>query len=442
MRWGLPTTGRRRAYQALAAIAGLGLAASGAVVLTTGTATAIGVNITVGNAGDPATGVAANCASAATCTLRDAFAAADATGGDANINVALPSRTTVTTTNGSLDYHGGTGGTHALTLNGNGITVNQPGSTQAVDATAGSHVTVNDMTLKSGFTGIGASIPLTVTNTTIVVTVPTGAVTAQGIFAFSTADVSNSNITATEGATATADATGVVAATSLTFTNSTVLATAQPGKHSAYGLELNGGAGSVTAVGSTITAVADNGAGIIGPELVTVKNSTVTGSGFYGIDAHTVVLAYATVMNNASNAASANIHTTDLTSFGSVVAKAGNSSPNCIVNGTSTSQGYNYTDDANGTTSCKFNQSTDHVGASNDPQVGALASNGGPTQTRLPATGSPLIDAIPAAACQTGNASGIVTDQRTLARPSNGACDIGAVEVQVAAVVGTPKLTG
>jgi hypothetical protein len=33
--------------------------------------------------------------------------------------------------------------------------------------------------------------------------------------------------------------------------------------------------------------------------------------------------------------------------------------------------------------------------------LGALANNGGPTQTRLPLTGSPLIDAIPNAAGQT-----------------------------------------
>jgi hypothetical protein len=56
-----------------------------------------------------------------------------------------------------------------------------------------------------------------------------------------------------------------------------------------------------------------------------------------------------------------------------------------------------------------------------------------------------LIDAIPNGACQLDGASGIMTDQRGFARPSpsGGACDIGAVEVQVAApVVITPKFTG
>jgi hypothetical protein len=49
----------------------------------------------------------------------------------------------------------------------------------------------------------------------------------------------------------------------------------------------------------------------------------------------------------------------------------------------------------------------------------------------LPLTGSPLIDAIPAASCQADGAAGITTDQRGFARPDAASpnCDIGAVEV-------------
>lgn len=54
-----------------------------------------------------------------------------------------------------------------------------------------------------------------------------------------------------------------------------------------------------------------------------------------------------------------------------------------------------------------------------DPQLGALADNGGPTQTLLPAAGSPAIGA--ANACP-------ADDQRGQARPAN-ACTSGAVEV-------------
>jgi hypothetical protein len=62
---------------------------------------------------------------------------------------------------------------------------------------------------------------------------------------------------------------------------------------------------------------------------------------------------------------------------------------------------------------------------------------------------SPLIDAIPVSACQTGPGVGVTTDQRGVTRPQIVGCDIGAVEVllselQVAAnaVLLTPRFTG
>ena len=61
-----------------------------------------------------------------------------------------------------------------------------------------------------------------------------------------------------------------------------------------------------------------------------------------------------------------------------------------------------------------------------DPNLGALADNGGPTQTRRPQAGSPAIDAYAA----TGSPLTCVSaaDQRGLSRPqpANGRCDLGA----------------
>jgi hypothetical protein len=67
-----------------------------------------------------------------------------------------------------------------------------------------------------------------------------------------------------------------------------------------------------------------------------------------------------------------------------------------------------------------------------DPQLGGLASNGGPTQTETPAASSPVIDK--------GNASGLTSDQRGVLRPidfpaipnvgGGDGSDIGAVELQ------------
>jgi CSLREA domain-containing protein len=61
---------------------------------------------------------------------------------------------------------------------------------------------------------------------------------------------------------------------------------------------------------------------------------------------------------------------------------------------------------------------------SGDPQLGALQSNGGPTETISLGVGSAALDQIPptGAGCQP-------TDQRGVPRPSGAQCDIGAYEV-------------
>jgi CSLREA domain-containing protein len=65
--------------------------------------------------------------------------------------------------------------------------------------------------------------------------------------------------------------------------------------------------------------------------------------------------------------------------------------------------------------------------AASDVGLGALADNGGPTETHLPSGTSPVVDAIPASEplCLL-----LTIDQRGEARPSGAGCDIGAVERQ------------
>ena len=62
-----------------------------------------------------------------------------------------------------------------------------------------------------------------------------------------------------------------------------------------------------------------------------------------------------------------------------------------------------------------------------DPKLLPLGFNGGPTRTRLPGPGSPLLDAIPAGTVGLCDGS-TPTDQRGAARPNGPACDIGSVE--------------
>lgn len=64
-----------------------------------------------------------------------------------------------------------------------------------------------------------------------------------------------------------------------------------------------------------------------------------------------------------------------------------------------------------------------------DPQLGPLQNNGGPTQTQLPATGSPAIDAGDPAFVPPPS-----TDQRGFPRVAGARIDMGAVEVQGGAI--------
>ena len=98
--------------------------------------------------------------------------------------------------------------------------------------------------------------------------------------------------------------------------------------------------------------------------------------------------------------------------------------------GTSCTLGGTFTFDVKGSasdhSSCQTTGATNQIVSAGTLQ--ALASNGGDTQTHLPANGSPLIDAGESAYCNS-------TDQRGYARPvkktaSTAKCDIGAVEVQ------------
>jgi hypothetical protein len=108
----------------------------------------------------------------------------------------------------------------------------------------------------------------------------------------------------------------------------------------------------------------------------------------------------------------------NLTIGGSIVAENTSTYPSndCGNYGTITDQGYNLDSDH----SCFTAATSLHA----NPQLSALANNGGPTQTMALQQGSPAIDAVPlAASCP-------VTDQRGVIRPDNGetTCDIGAYE--------------
>jgi uncharacterized repeat protein (TIGR01451 family)/CSLREA domain-containing protein len=76
---------------------------------------------------------------------------------------------------------------------------------------------------------------------------------------------------------------------------------------------------------------------------------------------------------------------------------------------------------------CGFHSAGDQPGT--DPKLGQLADNGGPTFTELPALDSPALGTGLESKCP-------ATDQRGIARPQDGVCDIGAVERSFAVDLG------
>ena len=214
------------------------------------------------------------------------------------------------------------------------------------------------------------------------------------------------------------DASGVDA---LTITNSTISGNSTLG---------DGGGiiayGTTTISGTTINGnSAVHGSGVLvqnsGLPTTTLINSTVSGNTFGTAIENVrgvVVLKDSTVAGNATGVTNQATSGGTFTVTNSILSNAG---PNCAL-GSIHSGGYNVVSDV----SCGFS-GTDLT--STDPNIAALAQNGGPTATHALNPGSPAIDRIPSAGgC---NGSGVTTDQRGVPRPSGSGCDVGAYEVGV-----------
>jgi predicted outer membrane repeat protein len=238
-------------------------------------------------------------------------------------------------------------------------------------------------------------------------------------------------------------------------TNTTVADSVFNGNGAAIG---NGGAiynnGVLTVTRSTFMAnvvTVGNGGGIANnaSALLTVTNSTFNsnqaiigkGGGIYnynsniGTEPSTVLLRNDTFYANSANNTGGVYNDTgqSVTLGNTILDRGGSSAANCNSGGF-TSQGHNLVSDA----SCNTHAAGDLN--STDPQLAALANNGGALTTQLtqmPQTGSPAIDAGDNALC----ASDLVgnQDETATTRPKDGdgngsaICDIGALEAPVLA---------
>ncbi|HZV72367.1 MAG TPA: right-handed parallel beta-helix repeat-containing protein [Conexibacter sp.] len=157
-------------------------------------------------------------------------------------------------------------------------------------------------------------------------------------------------------------------------------------------------------------------------------NSSVNAAGGIYVDGIRVLLDGDTLVGNSSaggQGGNFRVHNSTVTMRDTILA-AGNaaSGNNCYLSAGSfvVSLGHNAQDtDVNPDSDCQngLNDPTDR--ARLVLQLSALQNNGGPTDTMLPAAGSPLVDTGDTANCS-------ATDQRGVPRPQGSACDVGAVE--------------
>jgi hypothetical protein len=279
-----------------------------------------------------------------------------------------------------------------LTIEGNGATITQTCAASAVLSTASEDVTVRTTTITGG--------------------------TSSGILSNGDVLIEDSVVEGNSGG-------GVTAYTGTATIVRSTLADNSGGA--------GGGVGAIHVVVEDSTLAgndASTGGGAWADQTATVVNSTVSGNtatvsggGVYA-GLNEIDLTYSTIVGNTSPLA-ANVQldfSAMITSFATIIGEPQGGGADCDIDigATITSLGYNVTSDS----SCGFDSGPGDL-PDTDAQVGSLADNGGPTATRLPASGSPAIDR---ADC---SVVAITADQRGVSRPQGPACDSGSVEVEV-----------
>ncbi len=187
--------------------------------------------------------------------------------------------------------------------------------------------------------------------------------------------------------------------------------------------------GPVTAYGGGISV--NSGTATLTDSTISGNESSAFGGGEGGgiMNAGALTMTNVTVANNFSifganfrnYVASSGATYGDATFKNTVVAQPV-ATENCAIGSDTTTQGNNLSSDA----SCGFTGTGDIQ--NQDPKLGPLQNNGGPTQTHALLSGSPAVEAGTNTGCSS-------TDQRGITRPQDGnndgiaVCDIGAVEV-------------
>ena len=339
------------------------------------------------------------------CTLRAAIQQANALAGSDAITLGTATYTLTGAAGDDLALSGDLDITQNVTVTGTGTTntfINGGSVDRVFDidpSGSGVTVTVSDLTIQSG------NVPGE----------SGGGIRNRGTLSLTAATLSG-NVTGIDGG-------GILNLGILTLTSSTVSGNTATGDGGGI---FNGSGNTLTVTASTVTnnttGTGSDGGGIFNAGSATLTNSTITdntsndaGGGIFNATGATATINNATISNNTGTTGNGdgifNSGTATLTN--TIVAN--NVGNNCSGGITS---GGNNLDSAN---TCGFAAAGDVT--NQNPLLGVLASNGGPTQTRALSVGSPAIDAGSNAACP-------ATDQRGVARPfpAAGICDIGAFE--------------
>jgi hypothetical protein len=301
------------------------------------------------------------------------------------------------------------------TIDGGGlITLSGGNAVQVLSVNSGVTLTLKNATISGGVAANGGGIynagELTVQNSTL-----------------------SGNSASTTGGGIYNNSTGT-----LTLQNSTISGNSTPWGGGIYNY------GTLTVQNSTIsgnTAMfsGGGGGGILNKGTLTVQNSTLSGNsarwggGFYIKGAGTTtVIENSTISGNTAGDGGGIYTYRPVTIQNSIVALQAASANDCTTatGGSIVSQGYNIESNQ----FCDFTATGDQQ--SKDAaalKLGALADNGGPTQTMALDAGSVAIDQIPNGT--NGCIAGTSTDQRGYTRAGGAskggtACDVGAYEYE------------
>jgi hypothetical protein len=172
-----------------------------------------------------------------------------------------------------------------------------------------------------------------------------------------------------------------------------------------------------------------------------IENSTFSGNaanfaGAFYAQAGTTDLRNVTITANTAHLYGGGFNNpgAPIIAMRNTIVAGNNATSGADCSGPVASSGYNLIGNADG---CTGLSATDVI--SSVPAFGALANNGGSMLTHLPFTSGAAFEGGTPSGCLGLNGAALTVDQRGQSRPFGPRCDIGAVELQIAAPIVPPR---